>query len=38
MRTKCQCMNCNHIQYLYPFDIVDCEQCGSFINAKEDKQ
>jgi Zn finger protein HypA/HybF involved in hydrogenase expression len=36
-KVKCQCLNCNHIQWVPELDIEDCENCGWAINAKEQK-
>ncbi len=36
-KIKCQCINCDHIQFVPQGEIVDCDSCGSFINSNEDK-
>jgi len=37
IKIKCECANCHNIQYLdFEGEIADCDNCGFYINAKED--
>ncbi len=36
-KVKCQCINCGHFQWIEEGEIVDCDNCGNFINSNEDK-
>jgi ribosomal protein S27E len=35
-KVKCQCLNCNHYQWIIEDSESDCENCGWIINASED--
>jgi len=36
-KVKCQCLSCNHIQFIEEGMTVSCDGCGVDINANEDK-
>jgi ribosomal protein S27E len=36
-KVKCQCLSCNHIQFVEEGMTVSCDGCGVDINSNEDK-